>query len=75
MCGWGAGGESGPGSGRGVGRLEAQSWGADPEGRCQGNSLAGQEVSLWHGLEGVEGEFQGISQRSSLGGTRRRGLT
>lgn len=72
MCGWGAGGESGPGSGRGVGRLEAQPWGADPEGRCQGDSLTGQEVSLWHW---VEWESQGSSQRFGLGGTRRRGLT
>lgn len=31
MCGWGAGGESGPGSGCGTGRRGGMSWGIGPE--------------------------------------------
>lgn len=62
MCGWGAGGESGPGSGRGMGRLESWSWGVDPEGRCQGNSVVGQEVSLWHGWRGWRGSSRAAAR-------------
>lgn len=59
MCGWGAGGESGPGSGCGLGRQGGMSWGTHREGGCQGNALAGQGVSLRHRVGVGRGKVTG----------------
>lgn len=48
MCGWGAGGESGPGQGVAWGAEEACLGASGQQGGCQGSALAGQEGFLWH---------------------------
>lgn len=51
MCGWGAGGESGPGAGLAWGDVEARPGASDQEGGCRGSALAGQGLSLWPWVE------------------------
>lgn len=68
MCGWGAGGESGPGSGCGMGRHGGVAQGTALEGGGQGNAPAGQEGPCGTGLGWVEGESHGHSHRCSLRG-------
>lgn len=41
MCGWGAGGESGPGAGLAWGDVEARAGASGQEGGCWGSALAG----------------------------------
>lgn len=71
MCGWGAGGESGPRAGCGMGRCGGMSWGIRSRGRVSGKALAGQRVSLWHRagggvgwLVGGGGEFRAAARSS-----------
>lgn len=72
MCGWGAGGESGPGAGLAWGDVEARPGASDQEGECRGSALADQGLALWPWVEAGGGE--GNSHTLSLGGGQR-GLT
>lgn len=67
MCGWGAGGESGPGAGCGMGRRGGMSWGIRSRGRVSGERTGRPgSVPVALGWAGGGGKWGGSGQQPQI---------